>query len=117
MEPTQVSFLVLMYTSAVVILVVGIFLVRLLIDLSKLSNTAKNAGEVIQNELEPTLKELQQTAKSINSIVHSADSQIEGVKKAFVGAADATRNVGHKMGGIFAGLAKGLALGIKLFKK
>lgn len=117
MDATQVSFLILAYTSAIVILVVGVFLVKLLIDLSKLANTAKNASEVIQHELEPTLKELKMTAESINHIVHSAEDQITGVKKAFIGAADVTRNVGHKMGSMFAGLAKGLAIGFKLFRR
>lgn len=117
MEATQVSFTVLMYTSVIVILTVGGFLVKLLVDLSKLTKSATQASEVLQNELEPTLKELQSAAASVNSIVHQADEQITGAKKAITGAVTITKNVSGKVGGVFSGLVKGLALGLKLFRK
>jgi predicted PurR-regulated permease PerM len=117
MEAAQIALLVLVSVSTIVIITVSVFLIRLLIDLSKLAKTVISAGEIIQKELEPTLRELRTAAVSVNSIIDGANRQISVLRKALMGVAGATKNVGTKMGGLFSGLAKGISMGIKLFRK
>ena len=111
------GLVILIYSTVVVLFVVGGFLIKLLFDLSKLAQTAQSTSEVIQTELEPTLKELKEAAGSLKHIAANADTNLSGIKKAISGAFDTSFQVGQKMKGLFNGLVKGLCVGLNIFKK
>ena len=117
MTQIDVSLIVLIYTTVVVLLVVAGFLVKLLFDLSNLAKAAQNATELIQNELEPTLKELQGVAASVKSIANTADEKFTSLKNTFFGALEKTTCITHKLKSVLSGVARGISVGIKLFRK
>lgn len=117
MNSIDLGLTILIYATIIVLVILGVFLAKLFYDLSKLAQTAQSTSEIIQTELEPTLKELREAAGSLKSIASSADTNISGLKKAISNAFDTSFQVGHKMKGLMAGLVKGLCAGLKIFKK
>ena len=113
----SVSLTVLICVTIVVLLVVAVFLIKLLFDLSKLAQTAQSTSEVIQNELEPTLKELREAAGSLKNIASSADSNISGLKNAVTNAFDTSFQLGTKLKGLLGGFVSGLSCFLKILRK
>ena len=106
-----------MIVSAICLIVLTIFAVKLVISLIQLSNNANIIASSVQKEIEPTLKELKEAAKSINSIAGSADSQIKDTKARLASFAGATSCLGGKLKSFTEGIIKGIAFGIGLIKK
>lgn len=117
MTQIDVSLIILIYSTVVVMLVVAGFLVKLLFDLSSLARSAKSATELIQNELEPTLKELQEVAVSVKSITNAADEKLTSLKNTFFGAIEKTSCITNRLKSVLSGVVRGINVGIKLFKK
>jgi len=69
----------LIYTSIIFIIIIGVFLIKLLIDLSGLVNAAQSFLQVTQKELEPAIAELKQTLTSINKVSSNITNQFSGV--------------------------------------
>ncbi len=113
----QTGLVVLIYTTAILLTLITIFLIKLIYTSTKLAKTLSLTSEMINKELEPTLQELKETLGSINSIAKNADSQISKVKGAFENFMCVPFRVGQKMRGLFEGLREGLSAGIKLFRK
>jgi predicted PurR-regulated permease PerM len=86
MEMSQISLnnglAFLSYASGIIIVVVGVFLVKLLFDLSTLVKNANTTTEILNVELRPTLKELNETLATVNAIVKSTDQGVDHVKSA-----------------------------------
>lgn len=70
------SLQVLIYVSIVLILIIGIFLIKFLLDASNLIKSIQDFVKVTQTELEPTIKEIHGTLTNINSISSNVDKQI-----------------------------------------
>lgn len=96
------TFLVIV--TALVIGVVGYFLVKLLMDLSVLTKNVNETSIILNTELKPTLKELNDTMRSINSIIQSTDEGVENVKNSLENAISKTKAVSESLlGGFFKG--------------
>ena len=67
--------------TGVMIIVVGGFLIKLLIDLSKLSKNLNNSATLITNDIRPVIKEIDQTVKGINSITQNANQKVDSISK------------------------------------
>ena len=104
------TFLVIV--TAVLLCVVGYFLIKLLKDLSVLTKNLNETSEILNNELKPTLKELNETMRSINSIIQSTD---EGVGNVKLGIANALTKTKEISGNIFGGFLKGFMTVYSLF--
>lgn len=78
------SLTFLSWTVGIVVFVVGIFLVKLIIDLSTLSKSLLETSKILNEELKPTILELKQTLTSILSITQTAEDGITKVKNAIV---------------------------------
>jgi len=113
----HVSFSLLMMCSVICLCVITFFVCKLLISLTTLSNNANVIANSIQNEVEPTLKELKEAAKSINSIANSADSKFKNAKGNLLSLMGATACFGGKVKSFMQGIAKGVSFGLNLFKK
>ena len=116
-DSVSIGLTILIYVSALFLLVIGGFLGKLLYDLSKLAQTAQSTSEVIQTELEPTLKELREAAGSLKSIASSADSNISGLQSAIANAFSTSFQLGSKLKGLVGGFMQGLSCCLKLLKK
>ncbi len=73
------SLQVLIYVSVVLLLIIGVFLIKLLLDASNLVNSMQDFIKVTQTELEPTIKEFQGTLVNINSISSNVNRQINSL--------------------------------------
>lgn len=106
-------------STGIILIVVGGFLIKLLIDLSKLTKNIDETTGIIKVEIKPTLYELNNALKSINSIAQNADKQVDSLSKLFeniVGAGTLAYARAKKLsGGLLKGIVKGLVTVIKLF--
>ena len=100
----------LAWISAIVILVVGGFLVKLLYDLSVLAQNLKETTDIVNDELKPTIEELKDTLHSVNTIVKSTDEGVDSIKNA-VGK---TKNISDS---IISGVIKGFTTVLAFFRK
>lgn len=107
--------------TGIILIVVGGFLIKLLIDLSKLTKNLDETATVVKSEIEPTLQELNNALKSINSIAQNADKQVGSLGKLLESAlgvgAIAFTKAKNLSGGIVKTITKGLVTLIKLFMK
>lgn len=125
METSQIALnnglLFLAISTGVIFLVVGGFLVKLIIDLSKLTQNLDETTTVVKKEIEPTLKELKQALTSINAIAQNADQKVDSLSKFFenmLGAGSiALIKAKHLSGGLIKGLIKGGFSVFKMFLK
>jgi len=116
LEPS-VSFSILMFTSVVCLVTLTIFICKLIVSATKLTNNANIIASSVQQEIEPTLKELKEAAKSINSIANSADVKFQNTKANISSLIGATACVGGKLKSFSRGIMKGISFGLNLFKK
>lgn len=118
MSPTmELGLIFLIFTTVIMLILVGAFLIKLLIDLSKLTCNIDETTTIVKQEIEPTLKELKETVQGLNSLAHSADKQIDALKKvlsSLLGIGGAAFCGLKSFSGLFL---KGLLAGMKLFKK
>lgn len=107
--------------TAIIIVVVGGFLVKLLIDLSKLTKNLDETTTIVKSEIEPTLQEVNNTLKSLNSIAQNADKQVDSLSKLFenvLGVSTVAFARAKKLsGGLIKGLVQGMVTVIKMFVK
>ena len=114
---SQISSSILHYTTMLFLLVVGFFIVKLAISVTKLSDNANTIATSVSKEIEPTLKELKEAAKSINSIANSADAKFKDAKMGFASLVGAGACLSGKLKTFVQGISKGISFGINLFKK
>ena len=117
MIDASVSFSILMLTTVICLIVLTVFICKLIISITKLSDNANVIATSVQQEIEPTLKELKEAAKSINSIANSADEKFQNTKASLASLIGATSCVGNKIKSFSQGILKGISFGIGLFKK
>lgn len=67
-------------TTAVMFTVIGIFVIKVLFDLSRLTNTINSTAQIIKNELEPTLKNVNETVEIVSSRVKEANDAVTKVE-------------------------------------
>src|SRR5574344_800000 len=109
----EVSLLFLVF----VFIVAGGFLIKLIVEMSKLVNNADNALTCFRTELEPTMKDVRNSVESIQKMIAKTDNQISDLRKysgVILGA------VGLLLGSVknfSGGFVKGLMSVFNLFKK
>lgn len=111
----------LAFATGIILIVVGGFLIKLLIDLSKLTKNIDETTTIVKTEIEPTFQELNHALKSINSIAQNADKQVGSLGKLLESVLGAGALVFTKAknlsGGIIKNITKGIVTLIKLFLK
>jgi uncharacterized protein YoxC len=76
----QQSLIFFAYTTTIILVVICVFLVKLLIELSQLTKTSQEVATLVKEELEPTISELQKALKNVNAIASTADEKVEALK-------------------------------------
>jgi len=107
-----ITFLVVV--TAILLCVVGYFLIKLLKDLSVLAKNLNETSEILNTELKPTLKELNETMRSINDIIQNTG---EGVGNMKAGLSNVITKTKELSGNIFSGFLKGFITVYSLFNK
>lgn len=105
----------LIVETIVISIIVGVLLIKLLIDLSNLSKAVQSVVSIIKIELEPTLKEFRKTLLNINSIASAADSQVLNLNRGIDVISGSTGKVFNKAKIIGASIRKGILTGFKVF--
>ena len=111
------SIIILLLTTTVCIVVLSIFVVKLVISITKLSDNANIIATSVSKEIEPTLQELKGAAKSINSIANNADTKFQNAKAGIVSVLGLSACFGGKLKSFIQGISKGVSFGVKMFKK
>ena len=120
METAQLyqSLTFLAYATGVIIILVGIMLIKVLFDLSKLTNNINETTDIVKVELVPTLKNVNKSVEIISGVVIKTDAGINKVKE-FV--AKTPLNLLSKIPAATGSLAKGILSGFctasKIFSK
>ena len=117
MLEANVSFSILMFVSAICIIVLSVFVCKLIVSITKLADNANTIATSVQQEIEPTLKELKEAAQSINSIANNADAKFQNTKTSIASIVGATACLGGKLKSFSQGIMKGISFGLGLFKK
>ncbi len=104
----------LSWSTGIVIIVVGGFLVKLLFDLTKLTKNLNETTTLVNTELKPTIKELNETLHSINAVVKSTDKNVDSFKNAVEKTFGKTKIISES---ILGGVIKGFVTVLGLFAK
>lgn len=111
----------LAWTSTSFLIVVGIFFVKLLFDCSKLLKNIDKNVVIVQNELEPIVKNISETTTTINNIVQTANGKISKFSNIYDKATDVVVNTISKASAVSGTLLKyafkGLCSSFKYFTK
>jgi uncharacterized protein YoxC len=108
-------------STGITIVIVGGFLIKLAVDLSKLTKNVDETTSIIKSEIGPTITEFNNALKSINSIAQNADKKVDSLSKVFESLLGVSSTAFVKAkdlsGGIVKGFVKGLVSVIKMFLK
>ena len=100
--------------TAILLCVIGYYLVKLIKDLSVLSKNLNETSLILNSELKPTLKELNDTMRSISSIIQNTDEGVGNVKLGLTNAISKTKEFSQNM---FSGFLKGFMTVYSMFSK
>ena len=108
----------LAYATGIIVIFVGIMLVKVLFDLSKLANNINDTTNIVKEELVPTLKNVNKSVEIVSGIIIKAD---EGVNKVKEFIANSPFRILTKLSTLTGTVAKGffggLFAGLKSFSK
>jgi predicted PurR-regulated permease PerM len=108
----------LIYASVFFIIIIGVFLIKLLIDLSGLVKSLQDFVQATQKELEPTISEIKATLVNINKISLNVSSQINnmnvGIKKGAKAVLGASAIIGSRAKDVGKIIGKNLLSGFYL---
>ena len=113
----EIGILLLIFVAILFLIIVGIYLVRLIIDINKLVNNLNDTTYMVKKEIEPILSELNITLIKLNEIAKSAGTQLNSLRKiitTFLGVFGIFYGGMKKVSG---GFFKGLMSGFKTFSK
>ncbi len=113
----EVSLIFLIFTTIILGVITTVFLVKFIMDLSRLTTNVDEVTTLVKQEIQPTLKELKETLNNINSIAKTADKQMDFVKKALSAAVGVGGLTFCGIKNLSGGFFKGLSAGLKLFRK
>ena len=102
----------LAWSSGIVIIIVAVFLLKLIIDLSALIKNLNQTSIMFNTELKPTIDELHETLQSVNSIIKNTDNNMVSIKDAVENTFGKTKAI---TGTLFSGLIKGFGTMWRLF--
>ena len=111
------GLIILVFTSIVVLVVLAVYVVRVLINLFNLTEKLNQTTTILNNELEPTIKELNHVLVNVNKIADSADAHVTSAKKVLakiLGAAGVALSGLKAFSGSFF---RGFGAALKLFMK
>ena len=120
MESIAIAQTILYFTLTILVIILsvaGIFLIKFLLDLSRLTVNLDETTTLVKHELEPTLTELKETLKSLNSIAGATDEQVENVRNILSKVMSIPLILFGQVRSLSGGFVKGLVAGAQLFSK
>ncbi|MBQ3048091.1 MAG: hypothetical protein IJD48_03655 [Clostridia bacterium] len=71
----------LSYSTGIIVILVGIMLVKVLFDVSKLTKNIDETTTIIKTELEPTLKNINKSVEIVSGVIIKTDESIQKVRE------------------------------------
>ncbi|MBE7711715.1 MAG: hypothetical protein E7Z92_06200 [Cyanobacteria bacterium SIG31] len=71
----------LAYSTGIIVILVGVMLVKVLFDVSKLTRNIDETTTIVKTELEPTLKNLNKSVEIVSGMIIKADAGVQKVKE------------------------------------
>ena len=107
----------LTWSSAVMIILIGIFVIKVLFDLSRLTNTMNDTANIVKTELEPTLKNVSETVEIVSTRVKEANNIVTNVEGKVKEAARQGKKFLYAVGGGIFAVSKMAFNGISAYIK
>lgn len=118
-QNAQHSIEFLIYTSTFLLIVIGVVLIKLMLDISSLVKSLQRMLLILKPELGPTIKELKRALINVNSIASRTDSQFKDINNAISNTISAftgsSQSLASKAKVAFSTLKKGIDVGLKVF--
>ena len=70
----------LSYATGVIVILVGIMLVKVLFDISKLTRNIDETTTIVKTELEPTLKNINKSVEIVSGVIIKTDENIQKIR-------------------------------------
>lgn len=112
----QQAQIFLIYSSVIMLIIITVFLVKLLIDTSRLFNALNDIAVILKHEVKPLVEEIQSTLQAVNAVCKTADNHVIGLKHVLSTVADVSLGTFDKAKGLSASFLSGAIAGFKLFK-
>ena len=77
------SLTFLAWTTAGFLIVVGIFVVKLLFDLSRLTVSLNKSADIVKTDLEPIMKNVSEAVGTVNKLVQTTDKKVGKVSEVY----------------------------------
>ena len=108
----------LSYSTGIIIILVGIMLVKVLFDLSKLTKNINETTTIVKTELEPTLKNVNKSVEIISGMIIKTDENVQKFKE-FLSKTPLklVGQISKLSGKVTKGFFGGLCSAIKMFAK
>ena len=103
----------LAWTSSIFLIVIGVFATKLLFDLSRLTVSVKKSADIVQEELEPIMKNVSATTTTLNDFVQTTNKKVGKLTEAYDKASEIFLKTLSKSGVVLKEIAKGLYAGFK----
>lgn len=108
----------LAYATGIIVILVGIMLVKVLFDLSKLTGNLNETTEIVKTELTPTLKNINKSVEIVSGIIIKTDEGINKFKEAILKSPlGIISKLTSATGSLAKGFFSGLSAVIKMFAK
>lgn len=102
----------LSWSGSAFLIIIGLLTAKLLFDLSRLTISIKKSADIIQNELNPIMKNVCETTTTINDIVQSANKKVGKISDACDKASDIVVSIMSKVSNVAGFAAKELFKGV-----
>lgn len=108
----------LSYATGIIVILVGIMLVKVLFDISKLTQNLNETTTIVKTELEPTLKNINKSVEIVSNIIIKADEGVQKVRN-FISKTPLKLfgQLSTFAGKATSGFFKGLCSAFKMFSK
>ena len=70
----------LSYSTGIIVILVGVMLVKVLFDISKLTRNVDETTTIVKTELEPTLKNINKSVEIVSGMIIKTDASIQKVR-------------------------------------
>ena len=108
----------LAYATGIIVILVGVMLVKVLFDLSKLTRNIDETATIIKTELEPTLKNINKSVEIVSGVIISTNNGVQKIKGFFAKTPLKLIGQASKLSGKAAkGFFSGLCTAFKTFSK
>lgn len=112
------SLTFLAYSTGVIVILIGVMLVKVLFDVSRLAKNLNETTNVIKTELTPTLKNINKSVEIVSGIIIKADEGVNKIKDLIKNSSlNLLTKAASLTGTVTKGFFGGLCAAFKMFSK